>query len=111
MTQYSTSSYHRISHKVIEQTPEEQASLRITSLLSRKLLNQQRFALQLIKGLYLFPDQSISSSQISVSKYDSLLFSDEKLHSLTKIMETQLIARKIWSFINLKVHRKVEMIR
>ena len=75
-------------------------------LLARKVKNRKCFTFQLLKQFLLFPDSSLASSNISVSKYDALLFSDESLHTVLKIMETQLIARKIWALINLKANRK-----
>jgi hypothetical protein len=47
----------------------------------------------------------MSSSCISVTKYDPLLFSDEKLHTVFKILESQLTQRLIWGFINLRANK------
>lgn len=77
------------------------------SILAKKARNKKCYVLQVLKQFLLFPDSSTPSSCISVSRYDPLLFSDEKLHSLFKIMETQYTSRKIWAFINLKANRKI----
>ena len=83
-------------------------------LLARKVKNRKCFTFQLLKQFLLFPDSSLASSNISVSKYDALLFSDESLHTVLKIMETQLeyydlrrsltllmMVSKTWSFRDL----------
>jgi hypothetical protein len=62
-------------------------------LLSRKVKNKECYCFQVLKQFVLYPDSLYSSSCMSVSKYDALIFSDEALHSLLKIMETQLIQR------------------
>ena len=45
---------------------------------------------------------------MSIRTYDSLIFSDEKLHTLIKIVETKQIERVIWAFINLKAFKKLK---
>jgi hypothetical protein len=35
--------------------------------------------------------------------YDPLVFQEEIIHSLVKIMETRVITNKMWGFINLKM--------
>lgn len=85
--------------------------MRMECIIAKRVRNKKCYTMQVLKQFLLFPDSSLASSCLSVSKYDPLLFSDEKLHSVLKIMETQLIARKIWAFINLKTNRKRENIR
>jgi hypothetical protein len=48
----------------------------------------------------------METSLATVNSYDRLLFNDECLHSLQKIIETKLIENKIWAIINLKAHKK-----
>jgi hypothetical protein len=48
----------------------------LASLLSSMQLRRQSYSMQLLKQFILFPDES-ESSQKTVSKYDSLIFSDE----------------------------------
>ena len=75
-------------------------------LLSRKIKNKKCYCFQVLKQFVLYPESEFSSSCVSLCKYDALIFSDEALHSLLKIMETQMIQRKIWGFINLKMNQK-----
>jgi hypothetical protein len=56
------------------------------TILSKKARNKKCYALQVLKQFLYFPDSSTPSSCLSISKYDPLLFSDEHLHSLFKIM-------------------------
>lgn len=76
----------------------------IASLLANLQLKRKSYSMQLLKQFILFPDES-ESSQKTVSKYDSLIFSDEEIHTMTKKIETKLLERKIWAFLNLKYHR------
>ncbi len=63
---------------------------------------KKRYCFQVLKQFYLFPDETESSIQ-SLSVYDPLVFQEEIIHSLVKIMETRLITNKIWAFLNLKI--------
>ena len=65
----------------------------------------------MLKQVLIFPDSSMTSSCISVNRYDPILFSDEQVHTMFKILETQREARKIWAFINLRMHHKMEKIK
>ena len=55
----------------------------LASLLASLQLKRKSYCLQLLKQFILFPDES-DSSQKTVSKYDSLIFSDEQLHTMFK---------------------------
>ena len=55
----------------------------LASLLSSLELKRKSYSMQLLKQFILFPDES-DSSQKTVSKYDSLIFSDEHLHTMFK---------------------------
>lgn len=61
-----------------------------------------RYTFQVLKQFYLFPDGS-SSSVMSLEKYDKLIFSDEAIHTLVKKLETKVLERKIWAFLNIKM--------
>jgi hypothetical protein len=76
----------------------------LASLLSNLQLRRESYCLQLLKQFVLFPDET-DSSQKTVSKYDSLIFSDEEIHTMFKKIETKLIKNKIWAFLNLKYYR------
>lgn len=76
----------------------------LASLLSSLQLKRASYSFQLLKQFFLFPDES-DSSQKTVSKYDSLIFSDEEIHTMFKKIETKLIQFKIWAFLNLKYYR------
>lgn len=79
----------------------------LASLLANLLLKRRSYSMQLLKQFILFPDET-DSSQKTVSKYDGLIFSDEHLHTMFKKIETKLIERKIWVFLNLKYHRFIQ---
>ena len=79
--------------------------------MKKKVINRERFCLQVLKQVLIFPDSSVTSSCISVNRYDPILFSDEQIHTVFKILETQREARKIWAFINLRMHRKIKQIK
>ena len=69
-----------------------------------------RYSFQLLKQFILFPDDS-SSSQQTVSKFDKLIFSDEELHRLFRMIETKLLERKIWAFLTLRYYRYVKAVK
>ena len=50
--------------------------IQMQSILARKIRNKKSYTFQLLKQFLLFPDSSLSSSCLTVSKYDPLLFSD-----------------------------------
>jgi hypothetical protein len=80
-------------------------------VLQRKVHNKQRYHFQLLKQYFLFPDTSQSSLSVSVNRYDPLLFPDQQLHTLLRILETQRIQRKIWAFVSLKLHHKSQQLQ
>lgn len=63
-----------------------QAVVKISKILSKKVLNKKRYSFQILKQFILFLDSSYTESIISVSKYDPILFSDEKIHTVFKIL-------------------------
>lgn len=65
-------------------------------------MKKKRYTFQILKQFILFPDESQSSIS-SLSTYDPLIFKDEIVHSLFKIVETKVISNKIWAFINLRI--------
>jgi len=79
-------------------------------LLDKKTRNKKRYFLQILKQFVLFPDSSMSSSVSSVSGYFAVLTGEEKMHSLFKIVETQMLERKIWAFLNLAHWKKARRI-
>ena len=83
---------------------------KLVLLLDRKVRNKKRFYFQILKQFILFPDSSLNSSVSSVSAYFAVLTGEEKMHSLVKILETQLIERKIWAFLNLAHWKKTRRI-
>jgi len=40
---------------------------------------------------------------MSLDKYDKLFFNDEKIHTLVKKLETKVLERKLWAFLNIKM--------
>ena len=67
--------------------------------------------MQVMKHSLMEGDSSLESSLQSVGKYDPLLFNDEQLHSVQKILETQYINTKVWAFINLKTFMKTAQVQ
>lgn len=68
-----------------------------------------RYTFQILKQFYLFPEGS-SSSVSSLSKYDKLIFNDEAIHTLIKKLETKVLERKIWAFLNIKMIRVLKQV-
>jgi len=68
-----------------------------------------RYTFQVLKQFYLFPEGS-SSSVMSIEKYDKLIFNDETLHTLTKKLETKVLERKLWAFLNIKMLRVLKQV-
>lgn len=66
------------------------------------MTKKKRYTFQVLKQFILFPDETQSSIS-SLSTYDPLIFKDEIVHSLFKIVETKVISNKIWAFINLRM--------
>lgn len=66
------------------------------------LFKKLRYTFQVLKQFYLFPEPS-SSSVMSLDKYDKLVFNDESIHTLVKKLETKMMERKIWAFLNIKM--------
>lgn len=87
------------------------AASRVGVVLQRKVQNRQRYHFQLLKQYFLFPDTSQSSLNVSVNRYDPLLFPDQQLHSLLRILESQHLQRKIWAFICLKLHHRSQQLQ
>lgn len=59
-------------------------------LFQELLQRRKRYAFQMIKLLYLFPDDTFSEN-ISVNSYDRLFFHDEHIHTMVKIHETKVM--------------------
>ena len=68
-----------------------------------------RFTFQVLKQFFLFPEGS-SSSVTSIGKYDKLIFNDEAIHTLAKKLETKVLERKIWAFLNIKMMRVLKKV-
>lgn len=83
---------------------------KLVLLLDKKTRNKKRYFLQILKQFILFPDSSMNSSVSSVSGYLAVLTGEEKMHSVFKILETQMIERKIWAFLNLTHWKKARRI-
>ena len=55
----------------------------LANIINKIQTKKKRYCFQLLKQFILFPDDS-DSSQKTVSKYDSLIFSDELIHTMFK---------------------------
>lgn len=53
-------------------------------LLNEMTSRRKRFSFQMLKLLYMFPDDSFSEN-VSVNSYDRLFFQDEHVHTIVKI--------------------------
>ena len=60
----------------------------MASLLTELFVRRKRYSLQMIKLLYLFPDDTFSEN-ISINSYDKLFYEDEHIHTMVKIYETK----------------------
>lgn len=70
---------------------------------------RKRYSFQMVKLLYMFPDDTFSES-ISVNSYDRLFFREEHVHTMVKFYETKEMSAKIWAFLNLKnIHIKKKL--
>jgi hypothetical protein len=49
---------------------------------------RKRYSFQMVKLLYMFPDDTFSES-VSVNSYDRLFFHEEHVHTMVKIYETK----------------------
>lgn len=49
---------------------------------------RKRYSFQMVKLVYLFPDDTFSEN-ISVNSYDRLFYQDEHIHTIVKIYETK----------------------
>jgi hypothetical protein len=54
-----------------------------SNIINKLQTKKKRYCFQLLKQFILFPDDS-DSSQKTVSKFDSLIFSDELIHTMFK---------------------------
>lgn len=79
-------------------------------ILQKKMKNKKRYIFQILKQFLLFNESSIDTSVSNVSQYFAVLTGEEKLHSLFKILETQMIETKIWAFLNLRHWKTVRRI-
>jgi hypothetical protein len=79
------------------------------NLLHQLLFKKKRYTFQVLKQFFLFPEGS-SSSVMSVEKYDRLIFNDEKIHTLGKKLETKVLERKLWAFLNIKLIRILKQV-
>lgn len=79
------------------------------NLLNQFLFKKKRYTFQVLKQFFLFPEGS-SSSVMSVEKYDKLIFSDEVIHTLGKKLETKVLERKLWAFLNIKLMRILKQV-
>lgn len=58
--------------------------------MEKKIRNKKRYSFQIFKQFLYFADQSMNSS-LNIKDYEyAALVGEEKMHSLLKIMETQL---------------------
>jgi len=64
---------------------ESKNAFLLLSLMSGMFVKRKSYSFQLVKQFFLFPDES-ESSEKTVSKYDRLIFSDEELHAMFKIL-------------------------
>jgi hypothetical protein len=46
----------------------------------------------------------------SIGKYDKLIFNDEAIHTLVRKLETKVLERKIWAFLNIKMMRVLKKV-
>lgn len=83
----------------------EQLANKLNALLFKKM----RYTFQVLKQFFLFPEGS-SSSVTSIEKYDKLIFSDEAIHTLAKKLETKVLERKIWAFLNIKMLKVLKQV-
>lgn len=83
---------------------------RMVFILDKRANNKKRYSFQILKQFFLFPDSSVDTSLSNVSQYYAVLTGEEKLHSLYKLLETQMIETKIWAFLNLKHWKKAQRI-
>lgn len=79
-------------------------------ILDKKAKNRKRYYFQILKQFFLFPESSVDTSLSNVSQYYAVLTGEEKLHSLYKLLETQMMETKIWTFLNLKHWKKAQRI-
>ena len=73
------------------------------------IFKKKRYTFQVLKQFFLFPEGS-SSSVMSVEKYDKLIFNDEAIHTLGKKLETKVLERKLWAFLNIKLMRVLKQV-
>lgn len=81
----------------------------MSDLLRKIFQRRKRYSFQMVKLVYLFPEDSFSEN-ISVNSYDRLFYHDEHIHTIVKIYQTKQTEAKIWAFLNLKTfHKRIKL--
>lgn len=83
--------------------------MRMGQLLVDMVERRKRYCFQMVKLMYLFPDDTFSEN-VSVNSYDRLFYQDQHIHTIVKIYQTKEMEAKIWAFLNLKALHKRKML-